>query len=65
MPNKEIIKQIQVRWTAEELIILEQARELCRECARDEDMEQWARDNCQASFWDVAKELSDFINESN
>jgi hypothetical protein len=63
MPNK-IRRQLDVEWTAEEMEILEKARDLCRKCADDEEMEEWAQENCRESFWDIALGLSDFMGNS-
>lgn len=61
---EKILRQMDVRWSKEEMEILEKARDLCRQCAEDEDMEDWARDNCRESFWDMALGLSDFMGNS-
>lgn len=61
---EKIKKQLDIRWSKEELEILEKARELCRQYAEDEEMEDWAQENCRGSFWNTALALSDFIGNS-
>lgn len=61
---EKIKKQLDIRWSKKELEILEKARELCRQCAEDEEMEDWAQENCRGSFWNTALALSDFIGNS-
>ena len=61
---EKIKRQLDIRWSKEELEILEKARELCRQCAEDEEMEDWAQENCRESFFDVAGYLQDFLDNS-
>lgn len=61
---EKIKRQLDIRWSKEETEILEKARELCRHCAEDEEMEDWAQENCRESFFDVALALKTFIDSS-
>lgn len=59
---EKIYRQMDVRWTQEEMAILSKAVELCRKCAEDEMMEDWAQENCRESFFDMANYLQDYID---
>ena len=61
---EKIKRQLDIHWSKEETEILEKARELCRQCAEDEEMEDWAQENCRESFFDVAGYLQDFLDNS-
>ena len=63
MPYK-IKRNINVEWTPEEFEILRKAYDLCSTLAEDEEMEDWAQENCREGFGDVAGALSDFIDQS-
>lgn len=63
MPNK-IRRQLDIEWTEEELDILQKAKTLCDKCAEDEELEDWAQENCRESFSDVAGYLQDFLDNS-
>ena len=61
---EKVYRQMDVRWTKEELEILQKAIDLCFKCADDEQMEDWAQDRCRESFVDVGGYLQDFVNNS-
>ena len=61
---EKIKRQLDIRWSKEELEIFQKAIDLCFKCAGDEDMEDWAQENCRESFVDVMGYLQDFIDNS-
>ena len=56
---EKIYKRMDVQWTAEEQMIFQKAIDLC-----NEDLEDWAQENCSESFVDVGKYLQEFIDNS-
>ena len=63
MPNK-ISRRIDIHWSNEEQEIFQKAIDLCKNCAQDKDLEDWASENCSESFFDVAGYLQDFLDNS-
>ena len=61
---EKIYKKMDVKWTAEEQMIFQKAIDLCYKCAEDDDLEDWAQENCSKSFVDVGRYLQEFINNS-
>lgn len=61
---EKIYKKMDVKWTEEEQMIFQKAIDLCYQCASDEDLEDWAQENCSESFADVGRYLQQFINNS-
>lgn len=61
---EKIKRQLDIRWSKEEQEIFQKAIDLCFKCASDEDLEDWARDNCREGFFDVGRYLQDFIDNS-
>ena len=61
---EKIYRRMDVQWTTEERMIFQKAIDLCYKCADDEDLEDWAQENCRESFVDVGGYLQDFINNS-
>ena len=45
-------------------MIFQKAIDLCYKCAGDDDLEDWAQENCSESFVDVGKYLQEFIDNS-
>ena len=61
---EKIYQRMDVQWTKEEKMIFQKAIDLCYKCAGDDDLEDWAQENCSESFVDVGKYLQEFIDNS-